>query len=105
MDIGANNIWCYCENFGIRSVKSLKGYQVAAYLRNPEKLNITNGNLTKVKGGLSDYESVKAVLQGAEAVAWCVGISMKKYQDRAILDGHKVLLKAMEAMGVKWLID
>ena len=62
MDIGENNIWCYCENFGIRSVKSLKGYQVVAYLRNPEKINITNDNLTKAKGELSNYESVKAVL-------------------------------------------
>lgn len=82
-----------------------KGYKVRAYLRNPQKLNIQHENLSIIQGELSDYDSVKKVVEGTNAIIWCVGISMKRHKDRDILEAHKVLLKAMKACQVKRLIN
>lgn len=82
-----------------------KGYFVTAYLRNPDKLKIQHERLTAVKGEISDYEAVRTAIKGADVVVWCVGISMKRHSDRTVRDGHKILIDAMKAEGVKRLID
>lgn len=82
-----------------------KGYHVTAYMRNPGKLNFNHENLCVVKGELSNYNAVRDAIKGADAVVWCVGISMKRHRDRTILEGHKVLLRAMAAEDVHRLID
>lgn len=51
-----------------------KGYQVTAYVRNPEKIKLQDKHLTIVKGEISDYETMRASLKGQDAVIWCVGI-------------------------------
>lgn len=82
-----------------------EGHQVRAYLRNAKKLNIESDNLTVIEGELSDVEAVKDAVCGADAVIWCVGVSLKRHSDRKVLEGHKVLLSAMEECGVKRLVD
>lgn len=82
-----------------------KGYMVNAFARNPAKLSISHENLSICKGEINDFETVKKAITGCDAVIWCVGIPMKKYVGTPSLDGHKVLLKAMNECGITRLID
>jgi putative NADH-flavin reductase len=82
-----------------------KGYGVNAFIRNPAKLTITHENLKLIKGEINDPSAVKEAIDGCAAVIWCVGIPMRKYEGTASLDGHKVLLKAMNECGTTRLID
>ncbi len=82
------------------------GYEVRAFVRNPSKLKISDKNLKVVQGEINDKHAVCKVLQGSDAVIWCVGIPMKKkYEGMASLEGHKVLVNAMKKAGVKRLVD
>lgn len=82
-----------------------KGYVVNAFARNLDSLSISHDNLTKIRGEINDYEAVKKALAGCDVVIWCVGIPMKKYEGMPSLDGHKVLIKAMNKCGITRLID
>jgi len=82
-----------------------KGYEVIAYLRHPEKLKIEHEKLTVIKGEINDYDEMKYAIDGCNAVIWCVGIPMKRYEHMDSLEGHKNLLKAMEECKVSRLID
>lgn len=83
-----------------------KGYNVTAYVRNIQKVEIKNEKLSIVQGEICDYDKVKSALAGQDAVIWCVGIPMKnklvKFESQK---GHEILLKAMKEQGVKRLID
>ena len=83
-----------------------KGYYITAYVRNKQKMEIHDDRLNVVQGEISDYDKVKSVLAGQDAVIWCVGIPMKnklvKFESQK---GHEILLKAMKEQGVKRLID
>jgi len=82
-----------------------KGYTVNAFVRNPAKLTISHENLNLIKGEINDLESVKEAINGCDAVIWCVGIPMKKYEGTPSLDGHKIMLKAMNECGITRLMD
>lgn len=81
------------------------GHRVTAYVRHPEKMQ-TDGNLTVIQGELTEKEKITQALSDQDAVIWCVGIPMKRsYAGMQSLEGHKVLIHAMEEQGVKRLID
>ena len=82
-----------------------KGYEVKAFLRNPSKLTIKHKNLTIVQGEINNYNDMKNAMSDCNAVIWCVGIPMKKYEHMESLDGHKNLLKAMNECGIERIID
>lgn len=82
-----------------------KGYEVNAFVRDSAKLTISHKDLNVIKGDINDFQSVKEAISGCNAVIWCVGIPMKKYEGTPSLDGHKVLLKAMHECGITRLID
>lgn len=83
-----------------------RGYHVTAYVRNAQKITETNKNLTVIQGDIHDQQEMTKALSGQDAVVWCVGIPMKKrYQKMESLEGHKTLIKAMEANQVKRLVD
>ena len=81
----------------------LKGYEVTVFVRNANK--IQDKEVITVQGSISDYDAVKNAISGKDAVIWCVGIPMVKYEKKESLEGHKVLIKAMQETGVKRLID
>lgn len=83
-----------------------RGHHVTAYVRNAQKMTETNKNLTVIQGDIHDQQEMTKALSGQDAVVWCVGIPMKKsYQRMESLEGHKTLIKAMEANQVKRLVD
>lgn len=82
------------------------GHHVTAYVRNAQKITETNKNLTVIQGDIHDQQKMTKVLSGQDAVVWCVGIPMKKsYPKMESLEGHKTLIKAIEANQVKRLVD
>ncbi len=81
-----------------------KEYEVAVFVRNAAKVKIDG--ISIIEGNIDNYDEVSRALQGIDAVIWCVGIPMTRtYEKMASLEGHKVLLKAMKAQGVKRLVD
>ena len=83
-----------------------KGYEVNAYVRNPQKLQIENKNLKVFVGQVSDYDKIKESIKGCDAVIIALGISMKfAHEDRSSIIAHKNIIKAMDETNVKRLID
>jgi len=82
-----------------------KGYEVNAYVRDPAKFTISHQNLNRYKGEINDYNNINKVLHNCDAVIWCVGIPMKKYEGTPSLDGHKLLFKAMKESNITRFID
>lgn len=60
-----------------------KGYEVNAYVRNPQKLQIENKNLKVFVGQVSDYDKIKETIAGCDDVIIALGISMKFGYDKA----------------------
>ena len=81
----------------------LKGYEVTVFVRNSSK--IQDKEIIIIQGSISDYEAVKNAISGKDAVIWCAGIPMEKYEKKESLEGHKVLIQAMKETRVKRLID
>ena len=82
-----------------------KKYDVNAFVRPNSKINLSDDKLRVIEGEINDIAKVIEVIGGCDAIIWCVGIPMKKYEGTPSLDGHKVLLKAMNECGIKRLID
>lgn len=81
-------------------------HDVTAYVRHPEKVQITSDHLTLIQGQITDKEKITKALSGQNAVIWCVGIPMKrKCPVMQSLEGHKILIQAMKEQGVKRFID
>lgn len=82
------------------------GHHLTAYVRHPEKVQITSDHLTLIQGQITDKEKITKALSGQNAVSWCVGIPMKrKYPVMQSLEGHKILIQAMKEQGIKRFID
>ena len=81
-------------------------YEVNAYVRNPQKLQIENKNLNVFVGQVSDYDKIKETISRCDAVIIALGISMKfGYEDTSSIIAHKNIIKAMNETNVKRLID
>ena len=82
------------------------GHHVTAYVRHPEKVQITSDHLTLTQGQITDKEKITKALSGQNAVIWCVGIPMKrKYPVSQSLEGHKILILCKEELGLKTFIE
>lgn len=83
-----------------------RGHHVTAYVRNAQKITETNERLMVIQGEIHDQKKMTKALSGQDAVVWCVGIPMKRsYPKMESLEGHKILIQAMQANQVKRLVD
>jgi len=80
-----------------------RGYQVVAYVRNPQKMGLENPQLTIVQGELSDLETIQAAIAGSNCVLSALGPAGDP-GDEELSDGVKNILSAMEEAGIKRLI-
>jgi putative NADH-flavin reductase len=81
------------------------GYQVRAYMRNPEKFDLKHQNLVIIQGELRDFEKIKRSISGVDAVISTLGPPLKRtYEDFSVLEGHRNMIKSMELEYVKRLI-
>lgn len=82
-----------------------KDYSVDVYVRNPEKITVSNRNLKFIKGELDETEKIQKAISGADAVISTLGPSLtRRYEGTPILDGHKNIIRGMRAEGVSRFI-
>lgn len=79
------------------------GYQVSAFVRNPEKLKMRDANLQILKGDVLHYDDVLQAVKNQDVVLCSLGMpAFIKTTLRA--DGTANIVKAMKEAGVKRLI-
>lgn len=82
-----------------------KGHKVTAFVRDGKKV-VPRAGLTVVEGSIDSECDMRQAIRGKDAVIWCVGIPLKRsYAKMESLEGHRNLIAAMDAEGVKRLID
>lgn len=81
-----------------------KGYEVTAFVRNPDKFQQVHMNLNVVKGDVLDLASVEQAVEGHDAVMCALGMPsiMDKSQLRS--KATKNLVSAMEKKGVQRIV-
>jgi len=81
-----------------------QGHEVSAFVRDPEKLDITNEKLTLVKGDVTDAENVDQAIDGIEGVIVALGASADMQADIVMEEGTINIVSAMKKYGAKRLI-
>jgi putative NADH-flavin reductase len=83
-----------------------QNHQVTALTRSAKSVSIVHKNLTIVEGNVLDAATVRAVLQGQDAVIQCLGIGGKGdgKPTTFISDATKIIVAEMEKTQVKRLI-
>lgn len=82
-----------------------RGNKVTAIVRNPDKISISNSNLSVVKADVSDAESIAKVSEGKDAIisAYNPGWTNPNiYEDT--LKNYPLILQAAKLSGVKRLL-
>lgn len=83
------------------------GYEVTAYTRRANSLQLQHEKLQIVVGDITDREKIKEAITGRDAVLSALGpkMSMKReVKELPIADGHKAIISVMENFGPKRLI-
>jgi len=80
-----------------------KGHQVTAFARVATKVTIQHKNIMIVEGDIQNLESVKKAIEGQDVVISALGVNTRK-RNTILSDGTKVILRAMEDLGVKRFI-
>ena len=80
------------------------GYEVKAFVRNPEKMDITNEKLTLVKGDVTNPENVDQAVEGVEGVIVALGASPDMQADIVMEQGTQNIISAMKKHGVQRII-
>jgi putative NADH-flavin reductase len=76
------------------------GHMVTAFARNPLDMMIRHENLSVVKGNVLDPASLEGAIEGKDAVLSALG-SNSLGRSRAITEGTRNIIAAMEKKGVK----
>lgn len=79
------------------------GYEVTAFARNPQKMEIRHDRLTVVKGDITDADSINVAVPGHDAVLSALG-SPGLGKSTELSDGTRRIIASMEGSGVKRLI-
>ena len=79
------------------------GYEVTAFARNPQKMEIRHDRLTVVKGDITDADSINVAVPGHDAVLSALG-SPGLAKSTELSDGTRRIVASMESSGVKRLI-
>ena len=80
-----------------------RGFDVVAYARDAQKLDIEDPRLTKISGALNSREGLKAAIEGSDCVLSTLG-PMGKPSDEELSDGIANILSVMEECGVSRFI-
>lgn len=80
-----------------------KGFEVTAFVRNPEKIGIIHSNLNIFQGDVLDPKSVSDAIKGQDAVLSALGAPPRNKQ-KIRSEGTKNIIKAMQENGVKRFI-
>jgi putative NADH-flavin reductase len=81
-----------------------EGHSVIALVRNPEKINMQNPNLTLVKGSITDYQTIDGLLIGVDFVISMLGDAKLQKLENINTAFIKRLIPAMRRQGVNRLL-
>jgi len=79
-------------------------YNVTAFARSPEKIQLTNKRLEIVKGNVLDMASIENAMQSHDAVLCTLGVSNIMDKTKLRANGTANIISAMEKMRIKRLI-
>src|SRR5579883_3306216 len=98
------------RGIGLETVRRAldQGYTVRAFARSASEIPLTHAQLTKLNGDALNAKDVAAALQGVDAVILTLGVKpsarMLTGPVRLFSDATRVLITAMETVGIKRLI-
>ncbi|MBA2272191.1 MAG: SDR family oxidoreductase [Chthoniobacterales bacterium] len=81
-----------------------QGYEVAAFVRDPAKLQTTHPQLQIVRGDVLDDAAVEAAVRGQDAVLSSLGHRRLFVPSRTQSEGTRNVIRAMETHGVRRFI-
>lgn len=84
-----------------------KGDKVKAFVRREGAINFKHENLEIIVGSLTNEKIITESIQGQDAIVSTLGPNLnggRKVKELPIRDAHKMILKVMEAQGVKRFI-
>jgi nucleoside-diphosphate-sugar epimerase len=77
------------------------GHKVIALVRNPEKIDVQNANLTLIKGSINDYHLIDELLNGVDFVISMLGDAQLQKLENVNTEFIKKLIPAMRRQKVK----
>jgi len=80
------------------------GYKVHALVRNPDKIKVTDSNLTIMQGDVLNPNDVQKTIQGSDLVLSLFG-HVKGSPEWLQTNGTKNIIEAMEQSGVEKIIS
>ena len=80
------------------------GHEVKAFVRNPEKMDISNKKLTLVKGDVTNQKEVEQAVESTDGVIVAIGASPDMHADIVMEQGTKNIINAMKKHGAKRII-
>ena len=80
-----------------------KGYQVTAFVRNPDGFPIKNDNIKLIAGDVFDAESVAKAVQGQDAIVCALGAGQDLKKTTVRTTGTVNIVAAMKEYGVRRL--
>lgn len=83
------------------SIALNEGHRVIALVRNPEKIDEQNPNLTLIKGSITDYQTIDELLNGVDFVISMLGDAQLQKSQNVNTEFVKKLIPAMRRQKVK----
>ena len=80
------------------------GHRVTAFVRNPARFKLAHERLTVLQGDVNDYKAVAAAVQAGDTVLSALGASSPLKRDRALVQGIRHIVEAMEMKGAERII-
>jgi uncharacterized protein YbjT (DUF2867 family) len=80
------------------------GHRVRAFVRDPERLSLTDARLDVFRGDVLDRQAVDAAAQGQDAALVVIGCRQKTDSESLVSEGIANIVPALEAAGVERLV-
>lgn len=80
------------------------GYEVTAFVRNPEKLTAHDANLKVIQGDAFNQAQVTAAIAGHDAIVSCLGSSKGMKQSTELQEMTQHIIKGMQEQGVDRIV-
>jgi putative NADH-flavin reductase len=81
-----------------------KGNEVRAFVRNPQKMTLSNEKLTLVQGDVTDAGAVMSAVVDVDGVIIALGASADMQADIVMAEGTANIISAMQQHGVKKVV-
>lgn len=77
-----------------------QGIQFKMLLRNPDNFKVKNPLIEVIEGNVNDYESVRSLIDGCQAVISCLGLGVPPSETSIFSKATKNIVRAMNEFGL-----